>query len=172
MDAITVTGTDTTIGGLAWTLGDQTYDQWAAAYHADVAANEPNGCDGGDPSSWPAVTVGDRQGHWLQMCNAALAIVPVDGKVYVFSWESSTFDSGSHLDPLDFKTVLLTVEVPRCRPIAEPPDGATNATGFVPVACVNCLTHNGHRSRYAASLAGCRPRGRGRSPRNPELLER
>ena len=48
-DAITVTGTDTTIGGLAWTLGDQTYDQWAAAYHADIAANEPNGCDGGDP---------------------------------------------------------------------------------------------------------------------------
>ena len=78
------------------------------------------GCDGGDPSSWPAVTVGDRQGHWLQMCNAALAIVPADGKVYVFSWESSTFDSGSHLDPLDFKRVLLTVKLPGAAPSPSP----------------------------------------------------
>ena len=54
------------------------------------------------------------------MCNAALAIVPVDGKVYVFSWESSTFDAGSHLDPLDFKTVLLTVEFPGAGPSPSP----------------------------------------------------
>ena len=120
MDAITITGTDTTIGGLAWTLGDQTYDEWAAAYHDDAVAGLPKGCDGGDPSTWPTVQVGDQQGHWLQKCNAAEAIVPVDGKVYVFSWGNSTLDSGSHLDPLDFKTVLLTVTFPDAAPSPAP----------------------------------------------------
>jgi hypothetical protein len=46
-DSIPVPGTDTTIGILAWGLGDRTYAAWAKAYHVEQVADDPSGCDGG-----------------------------------------------------------------------------------------------------------------------------
>ena len=70
----------------------------------------PFGCDGGDPSTWPPVAIGDLQGVWQQKCNAAVATVEHDGKAYQFAWENSTFDGDGHLSVADFKAVLETVK--------------------------------------------------------------
>ena len=119
-DVITVTGTDTTIPTLAWDLGTQDFTAWLDDYRAAMSAGVPPGCDGGDPSKWPAVTVGDRQGVWQQKCNAAVATVEFDGKAYQFAWENSTFDGTKHLSEAAFKAVLATVTFPSASPSASP----------------------------------------------------
>ena len=70
------------------------------------------GCDGGDPSTWPAVTVGGRQGVWQQMCNYAVAYVDVVGDAYQFAWANDTLETSEHLSIVDFKTVLESVTFP------------------------------------------------------------
>ena len=112
-DVVTVTGTDTTIQTVASDLGGEAFAAWLKDYRADVAANVPPGCDGGDPTTWPAVTVGDHQGVWEEKCNAAVAIVEDGGKAYQFAWENATFSLVQHLPETDFKAVLATVTFPR-----------------------------------------------------------
>ena len=111
-DAITIPGTDTTVNILAWNLRDKTAHDWITQYHADVSKTVPFNCDGGDPSTWPAVPVGDHQGVWEQLCNAAEAIVNVGDWVYVFAWNNDTFDAAQHFQPSDFKRLLETVTLP------------------------------------------------------------
>ncbi len=117
-DVVTVTGTDTTIETVVSDLGGETFEAWLQEYRAAVTPNVPPGCDGGDPSSWPSVTVGDRQGVWQQKCNAAVAIVEDGGKAYQFAWENSSFTDAAHLSATDFKTVLQTVTFPQPAPPA------------------------------------------------------
>ena len=119
-DVITVTGTDTTIPTLAWDLGAQDFSAWLDDYRAAMSAGVPPGCDGGDPSKWPAVPVGIRQGVWQQKCNAAVATVEFDGKAYQFAWENSTFDGTKHLSESAFKAVLATVTFPTASASASP----------------------------------------------------
>ncbi len=111
-DLIPIPGTDTTIEILGWALGDETYADWAKAYHDDVITHVPSGCDGGDPSTWPQIQVGTTQGYWLQKCNAAEAIVPIGKRVFVFTWGHDTFDSSRHMPISDFKSFLLGVTLP------------------------------------------------------------
>ena len=112
-DVVTVTGTDTTIQTVVSDLGGQAFEAWLTDYWTAMASAVPQGCDGGDPSTWPAVTVGDRQGVWQQKCNAAVAIVEDGGKAYQFAWENSTFKDPQHLPDADFKAVLGTVRFPQ-----------------------------------------------------------
>ena len=111
-DDIQVTGTDTGIGGSSVPLGDLSWDQLLAQLRAGATGNVPPGCEGGDPSTWPTVPVGDKQGRLQQLCNAAL--------VYVLSGRDRlrvrlgplTFDAGRHLDEIDFLQVLKRVSFP------------------------------------------------------------
>jgi hypothetical protein len=119
-DAIRVPGTDTTIGILAWGLGTSTYAAWTKAYHAEQLADDPSGCDGGDPSTWASIPIGTTMGHLQQRCNAAIAIVPIGRRVYMFSWEHDTFDSSRHLAESAFKTFLLGVQLPAPKVAASP----------------------------------------------------
>ena len=111
VDAITATGTDTTV-----TIASQpvpagsTFATWIGQFHDEVVAGEPPGCDGGDPSTWPAVAIGSETGTWEQLCNAAVAFAEAGGRVYVFAWESDTFDADQHLRPAEFKALLATVK--------------------------------------------------------------
>ena len=120
-DVVTVTGTDSTIETVVSDLGGQAFGAWLQDYRAAVTPNVPSGCDGGDPSSWPSVAVGDRQGVWQQKCNAAVAIVEDGGKAYQFAWENGTFTAASHMSEEDFKAVLGTVTFPTPPPSASAP---------------------------------------------------
>ena len=113
-DVITVTGTDTTIPVTASALGSQSFADWLKAIQvaAKQDINTPQGCDGGDPSTWPSVAIGNRQGVWQQMCNYAVAYVDIGGLAYQFPWENGTFDTSKHLSVADFKTVLESVTFP------------------------------------------------------------
>ena len=111
-DVITATGTDTTIPIVVSPLGKQSYADWLKGYWAEVLKSVPPGCDGGNPSTWPAVTIGTLQGVWEQLCNAGVAFVDVGNKAYQFPWATSTFDNSQHLSLADFKTVLQTVTFP------------------------------------------------------------
>ena len=78
-----------------------------------MTSSVPAGCDGGDPSTWQAVAVGDHHGVWQQKCDAAVAIVEGGGKAYQFAWENSTFTDSQHMSVADFRAVLETVVFPR-----------------------------------------------------------
>lgn len=109
VDEIHVTGTVTTINVASQALGaSDTYESWLAAFHANTTAGVPPGCDGGAPSTWPPVPIGDQIGAWEQLCNAAEALVLVQRRVYVFTWGNSTF-GGPRLTADQFKEVLRTV---------------------------------------------------------------
>jgi hypothetical protein len=109
VDQIGVAGTDTTIQGSSQPLAKgQTYDEWLALYEALTVKSVPPGCNGGDPSTWPMVTVGGLQGRWQQACNAATAVVLVGDRVYAFNWSNAAF-LPTHLSIDDFKRVLATV---------------------------------------------------------------
>ena len=111
-DVITVTGTDTTILDVAWNLNGKPFSTWLTGYWNGMRTSVPPGCDGGAPSSWPAVTVGGHQGVWQQKCNAAVATIAHGGKAYQFAWENDTFSGDQHLSVEDFQTVLGTVTFP------------------------------------------------------------
>jgi hypothetical protein len=113
-DELTARNTDTTIEIAGAPLGKESFlaslkDIQTAALHDP---NTPSGCDGGDPSTWPAVTIGQHQGLWQQMCNYAVAYVDVGGRSYSFAWSNGTFDNSQHLSVSDFKVVLKSVVFP------------------------------------------------------------
>ncbi len=118
VDEIDFTGTDSgmTVASQALSAG-QTLDDWLVPFAANGGGLSAF-CQGGDPSSWPPVQVGDAIGRWQQMCNAAEVVVESGGRVYVFTWGSGSFDQSKHLSPDDFKAVLTTV---RFEPSTVPP---------------------------------------------------
>jgi hypothetical protein len=118
VDTIDFTGTESgmTVGSEALAAG-QTFEDWLVSFTVrgdDLSAF----CQANDPSLWPPVQVGDAVGRWQQMCNAAEVVVESGGRVYVFTWGSSTFDTSKELSADDYKAVLTTV---RFDPAAVPP---------------------------------------------------
>jgi hypothetical protein len=113
-DHFAVTGTDTHVTGAATAMpAGWTFQQWLDDHHKDVLSGVPTGCDGGDPSTWPAVTVGDEDGLLDQLCNAAEVDVHVGDKVFMFGWFNDTFDAGRHMDQSEFvERILPTVRFP------------------------------------------------------------
>jgi len=111
-DTIEVTGTDTEIGVSAAPLGHRTWDQLLAQLRAAATGNVPPGCEGGDPSTWPTISVGNKQGRVQVACNAEWVYVLVGDRVYEFDWGNTTFEGSSHLQEPDFRTVLKTVQFP------------------------------------------------------------
>jgi hypothetical protein len=110
VDQIVVTGTDTTISGTSQALPSGTsFDAWLAAEHRQSMNGVPTGCDGGDPSTWPAVSIGTAAGRLQQFCNAASAFVFVGGRVYEFDWGNSTFDAGAALTQGSWEELLSSV---------------------------------------------------------------
>lgn len=109
-DNVAVTGTDSHISGAATAMpAGWTFQQWLDDHHKDVLKGVPSGCDGGDPSSWPTVKVGDQDGFLDQLCNAAEVDVHAGDRVYMFGWFNDTFETGRHLDEAEFERVLTTV---------------------------------------------------------------
>lgn len=124
-DNIRVTGTDTTIGGVAQPLDQPTIDAFLQAYRQSIIGTVPANCDPGDPSIWPSIQVGDLTGKRMRLCNFEQAIVERDGVVYTFTWSNDTFDESSHLDPSRYWDVLKTVTftgapLPSVAPAASP----------------------------------------------------
>ena len=114
LDLITATGTDTQIQVAASTLGRESFASFLKTIQTAALTdpNTPPGCDGGDPSTWPSVPIGDQQGVWQQMCNYVVAYADVKGKAYQFAWANSTLNTGQHLSIADFKHVLESVVFP------------------------------------------------------------
>ena len=109
MDNIDITGTDTTFSGASEQLGSQAYAAFLAAFHANTAKGVPQGCDGGDPSTWPTIQVGDQTGSLEMLCNAAEALVHVGDRVYIFDWGNSTFETSTHFNLASWEQLLRTI---------------------------------------------------------------
>jgi hypothetical protein len=109
MDGVNITGTDTSVTGASQRLGSQTYEQFLAAFHANTLKDVPSGCDGGEPSTWPSIQVGDQTGGLEMLCNAAEALVHVGDRVYLFDWGNETFDADRHMSLASWKALLRTV---------------------------------------------------------------
>jgi hypothetical protein len=98
VDEITITGTDTGIPIASQPLAKgTTFEEWLEPFHEATLAAVPVGCDGGAPSTWPALVIGDQVGRLEMLCNAAEALVEVKGRVYVFDWGNQTFNEDQHL---------------------------------------------------------------------------
>lgn len=109
MDLVTITGTDSRFAGASQALGGQSYDDFLAAFHANTKSGVPGGCDGGEPSTWPELPVGDQVGRLEVLCNAAEALVHVGDRVYVFDWGNDTFDTSQHFPLAAWKELLRSV---------------------------------------------------------------
>ena len=109
MDGVDFTGTDSHLGLTSQPLGDRTFDEFVAAFHADQKAHVPVGCDGGDPSTWPEVQVGDHVGRLEQLCNAAEVLVEVGGRVYLFEYGNGTFESARHFPFVAWRDLLKSI---------------------------------------------------------------
>ncbi|MFL5718124.1 MAG: hypothetical protein ACJ77V_11155 [Chloroflexota bacterium] len=111
MDGIDITGTDTAVGGASQSLGKQTFADYLSAYHADSVGHVPSGCDGGDPSRWPEIRIGDKVGRLQMQCNAADAFVEAGGRVYIFEWGNETFETDRHFPLEAWKELLRSVKL-------------------------------------------------------------
>jgi hypothetical protein len=108
MDGFDVTA-DTSVGVMSQPLGSRTFDEFLAAFyqrqHETLAGS---GCDdGGEPSTWPTIAIGDQTGRLEDVCSFASdeALVAVDGRVYLFELGHS--NRGFPLTA--FKQLLTTV---------------------------------------------------------------
>lgn len=111
-DSILFTGTDTGMNVASQRLpAGKAYDDWLVEFHApaNIPGNYPLGCDGGEPSAWPAIQIGDQMGGLEMHCNAAEALVHVGDRAYVFTWGNSTFDTTQHFSLASWKDLLKTV---------------------------------------------------------------
>jgi len=90
-------------------LRTQTFDEYLAAYHTDSVAHVPDGCDGGDPSTWPAIQIGDKVGRLQMQCNAADAFVEAGGRIYIFELGNATFETLDHFSMEAWKELLKSV---------------------------------------------------------------
>jgi hypothetical protein len=109
MDGIDITGTDSSVGVASQPLRTQTFDEYLAAYHTDSVARVPEGCDGGDPSTWPAIQIGDKVGRLQMQCNAADAFVEAGGRIYIFELGNATFETLDHFSMEAWKELLKSV---------------------------------------------------------------
>ncbi|HEV8403543.1 MAG TPA: hypothetical protein VGQ31_10960 [Candidatus Limnocylindrales bacterium] len=108
MDGFDVTA-GTSVGIMSQPLGSRTFDEFLAAfYQRQHQTFAGSGCDdGGEPSTWPTIAIGDQTGRLEDVCSLASdeALVAVDGRVYLFELGHSDPDF-----PLSaFKLLLTTV---------------------------------------------------------------
>ena len=109
MDGIDITGTDTSFSAASQALGDQSYDEFLEAFHAEYAQGRAEWVRRRRAVDVAAVQVGDQTGGLEQLCNAAEVLVHVGDRVYVFDWGNSTFDGTSHMNLASWKELLKTV---------------------------------------------------------------
>jgi hypothetical protein len=109
LDGVSMAGTDTALTGASQPLGSRSFDDFVAAFHQTIQADVPSGCDGGDPSKWPELPVGDRVGHLEMLCNAAEVLVEDGGRVYLFEWGNATFDTERHFPFAAWKELLKSI---------------------------------------------------------------
>ena len=60
--------------------------------------------------NWP-IQIGRYNGRLDMYCNAAQAVVDVDGRVYVFGWGNATFETDRHLTIESWMELLRHVTV-------------------------------------------------------------
>jgi hypothetical protein len=109
-DEIAFAGTDSGLAGASQSLPQGvTFAQFLVKMHENTLTGVPAGCDGGDPSNWPWIQIGDQPGSLDLLCIAAEAVVSVGGRVYVFDWTNSTFDSGQHLSIQSWQSLLRSI---------------------------------------------------------------
>ena len=109
-DRIAVTGTDTTVNGASQALPKgTTFEAWLARVRQGALDGLPNGCDGGDPATWPDIAVGPETGHLQALCNAQSAYLLVGGRIYEFDWTNDSFTTDSHLGLASWKELLKSV---------------------------------------------------------------
>ena len=108
MDGFDVTSA-VSVGAMSQPLGSRTFDEFLDAFyrvqHTTLAGG---GCDdGGAPSTWPTVPIGDQIGRLEVVCSLASdeALVAVGGRVYLF--ELGRQDPSFPLSA--FKQMLRTV---------------------------------------------------------------
>ena len=110
VDQIAFTGTDSGLDGGSQALPQgMTFAQFLVKMHQNTLTGVPAGCDGGDPSNWPWIQIGDQPGSLDLLCNAAEAVVTVGGRVYVFDWTNSTFDESKHLSIQSWESLLRSI---------------------------------------------------------------
>ena len=91
VDDIAVTGTVSHLDGASQPIpAGMTFDQWLMPFHAFTTAHVVAGCDGGDPSTWTEVPIGQATGRTYHACNADSAVVGYQGRAYVFDLSNST----------------------------------------------------------------------------------
>ena len=98
VDTIAIAGTDTSITAASepFPVGI-TFDDWLAQFHQRAIQDRPPGCDGGDPSTWVSIRIGNQGGRVAMGCNAAETLVIVNGRVYVFGMTNATTSVADHL---------------------------------------------------------------------------
>jgi hypothetical protein len=110
IDQVSMSGTDTSLTAASQKLPiGTTYAAWLASFHENTIANVPKNCDGGDPSTWPAIAIGPETGRLEMLCNAAEALVQVGDRVYVFDWSNARFDKESQLGIASWVRLLESV---------------------------------------------------------------
>ena len=109
-DAITVTGTDSSIVIASQPIpGGTTFAQWLDQFRQTITPDVPAGCDGGDPSTWKTIQIGSETGVVEPLCNAMIAFANVGGRVYRFSWGNDAFNTDQQITESEFKDILKTV---------------------------------------------------------------
>jgi len=83
MDSISVTA-DSGTGVTSQALGTRTFQQFVDAFYAGQHAAVGSTCDGGPPSGWPTITIGDQTGVLEVQCGSAEALVAAGGRAYLF----------------------------------------------------------------------------------------
>jgi hypothetical protein len=158
-DDFAVTGTDTHLSGAGAPMpAGWTFQQWLDDHHNDVLKGVPTGCDGGDPSTWPAVSVGDQAGLLDQLCNAAEVDVHVGDKVFMFGWFNETFEGARHMDQSEFvERVLPTVRFPEATGAAASPASTPAPTPTSALIDVGALTQSHASDLYRYQLRYRRP---------------
>jgi hypothetical protein len=122
-DQIVISGTDTRVGVAADPIGNQSFEQYLAGQHATVLQGTNSAdCKGSDPSTWANVTVGDREGRVMVLCNFEVVFVQVGDRVFQFTWGHDTFTPARHLPLSGFQELLTTVV------FGPPPNPAASAT--------------------------------------------
>jgi len=75
---------NTGTGVTSQALGTRTFQQFVDAFYAQQHAAVGSTCDGGPPSGWPTITIGDQTGLLEVQCGSAEALVAAGGRAYLF----------------------------------------------------------------------------------------
>lgn len=109
-DRFVATGTDTTIGVNATSLGGVSWQAYLDGVERDLQGDTSiaENCRPSQP--WPTITVAGREGVRIIKCNNyQQVLVHVDDQAFMFWIGTSTFDQQQHLDAAYFDHMLESV---------------------------------------------------------------